>query len=53
MICRIPFRLCLLLGAFKLVSVGEVSASLGHGKRNVILNNFKNGKMQVCNVKNL
>ena len=47
------FRLCLLLGVFKLVSVDEISASLGHGKRNKILNHFKNGKIQVCNVKNL
>ena len=41
------FRLYLLLDAFKLVSVGEISSSLGQGKRKMILNNFKDGKIQV------
>ena len=41
-------RLSLLLSAFKLVSVGEISSSLGQGKRKRTLSNFKNGKIQVC-----
>ena len=44
---KIYYRLCLLLDAFKLISVGEISSSLGQGKRKMILNDFKNGKIKV------
>ena len=40
-------RLYLLLDGFKLVSVSEISSSLGQGKRKTILNNFKNGNIRV------